>query len=175
MLVKKNITTKEFALRKGQITNTKLLRDLLPDRVIYWGTAPYRYTGSNHSALAVPDKIGLLAATFERRLKLPRGYFNMILSQYYKDGKGLGRHRDNESEIAPLSTIVSVSLGAERVFKVTKGYTKQHLDLLLEDGDVLYMFGRSQIDFYHSVESGHGTRHNITLRHNAKAPVRPRG
>lgn len=174
MPVKNNIDTREFSLRKGQVTNTQAFRNSLPNHTIYWGTAPYKYTGGNHSALSVPDRIGQLADTFEKILELPNGYFNMILSQYYKSGKGLGKHRDNEPEITPLSTIASVSLGAERVFIITKGYREKYLELLLEDGDVLYMFGRSQMDFYHSVERGYGTRHNITFRHNANAPVRPK-
>ena len=138
----------------------------------YFGTCTYNYSGAVQAVKEFPIYIQHLAEDLEAELNLPLGYFNMLLVNKYQSGKGLGRHRDNEPEITPLSTIVSISLGAARVFSITKGYRTPFLDLELNHGDIVVMSGRSQIDYYHAVLPGEGIRYNLTFRHNENAPVR---
>jgi alkylated DNA repair dioxygenase AlkB len=138
----------------------------------YYGTCPYKYTGANHPAKEIPKYLSDLASELEIKENLPNGYFNMVLINRYPNNKGLGRHRDNEPEITPLSTIASISLGASRVFSITKGYTSPYLNLELTHGDIVMMRGRSQIDYYHAVIPSEGIRYNLTFRHNANAARR---
>ena len=138
----------------------------------YYGTADYVYSGAFQQAAEFPKYLKEVAESLETSEGLPKGYFNMVLVNKYLSGKGLGRHRDNEAEITPLSTIASVSLGAARVFSITKGYRTSYLNINLKHGDVVMMRGKSQIDYYHAVERGEGVRYNLTFRHNHNAPIR---
>lgn len=138
----------------------------------YYGTCSYKYTGANHPAKEMPKYLSDLASELEVKENLPNGYFNMVLINRYPSNKGLGRHRDNEPEITALSSIASISLGASRVFSITKGYNNLYLELELTHGDIVMMRGRSQIDYYHAVIPSEGIRFNLTFRHNANAPKR---
>jgi alkylated DNA repair dioxygenase AlkB len=141
-------------------------------RVAYYGECDYIYTGANLKAKPFPTYLKTLAKQMEERENLPDGYFNMCLINKYANFKGLGKHRDNEPEITAGSTIASISLGAKRVFSITKGYNTPFIKLDLNHGDVVMMRGKSQVNYYHEVEKGSGIRYNITLRHNEKAPKR---
>ena len=139
---------------------------------VYYGTCDYKYSGAIQLAKEFPEYLYDLACELEQEERLPHGYFNMVLINKYESGKGLGRHRDNEPEITPLSSIASISLGASRIFSITKGYNNPYLELELTHGDIVMMRGRSQIDYYHAVIPGEGIRYNLTFRHNNNAPKR---
>ena len=141
-------------------------------KVTYYGTCDYKYTRANLKAKPFPKYLNTLAKQMEELEQLPIGYFNMCLINKYTNGKGLGKHRDNEEEIGYCSTIASISLGADRIFSITKGYNGVPKNIKLSHGDVVMMRGRSQIDFYHEVIRGDGIRYNITFRHNPKSEVR---
>jgi alkylated DNA repair dioxygenase AlkB len=140
--------------------------------VRYYGECSYTYTGASLPACKMPRYLCTLARQLEDLEGLPSGYFNMVLMNKYMDGKGLGRHRDDEPEITKGSTIASVSLGADRVFSITKGYRGEETQMVLSHGMVVMMRGRSQIDYWHAVLPGSGVRWNLTFRHNALAGVR---
>lgn len=139
----------------------------------YYGTCSYTYTGAKHPAKEFPQYLSDLAKETEEYLNLPVGYFNMVLINRYPSGKGLGKHKDNEPEITPLSVIASLSLGEPRDFCIWKGYNNLVETINLKHGDLVVMSGRSQMDYYHSVTPGEGIRYNLTFRHNENAPVRP--
>ena len=141
-------------------------------KVCYYGTCDYKYTRANLKAKPFPKYLQTLAKQMEELEELPLGYVNMCLINRYENGKGVGKHRDNEPEIGYLSTIASISLGATRIFSITRGYNKPYMKLELNHGNVAMMRGRSQIDYYHEVEKGSGIRYNITLRHNPNAEAR---
>lgn len=63
--------------------------------------------------------------------------------------------------------IASVSLGAPRKFSIKSRATGERTDVILEDGDLLVMGGRSQLDYLHSVPKSArmpGARVNLTFR-----------
>ena len=138
----------------------------------YYGTCNYKYTGGNHIAKPFPEYLSIVAEYLEDIENLPRGYFNMVLLNKYPSGKGLGKHRDNEPEITPYSTIASISLGASRIFSITKGYNTPYKQIELKHGNIVMMRDRSQIDYYHEVIPSKGIRYNLTFRHNNNAKNR---
>jgi len=141
----------------------------------YYGICDYTYSGSTQRAREFPKYISNLARKLEKLEKLESGYFNMVLINKYNPNKGLGRHRDDEPEIAPMSTIASVSLGSTRIFSITKGYRTPYLEIPLHDGDIVMMRGRSQIDYYHAVIPAKGLRYNLTFRHTTDKSLNNKG
>lgn len=118
--------------------------------------------------------------------------FNAIIINYYADGKdSISYHSDDEAFLGKLPTIASISLGASRDFYLrrkapanqsvpdptsnekmgTKGKgpaaQRPTEKMVLEDGDLLVMKGKTQADWEHSIPkraSYVGGRINMTFR-----------
>jgi alkylated DNA repair dioxygenase AlkB len=108
-----------------------------PRLVDYQGEFPYRYSGHVHPAknfspsiLAIKQKLDSLCQ-FE---------FNAVLINYYRDGLDyMGWHRDNEKEM-DQRFIASVSIGAERRFRIRTYKSHLHAtEVLLEHQSILVM------------------------------------
>ena len=95
--------------------------------------------------------------------------FDSVLCNRYRDGAdGLSWHADDEPELGPEPVIASVSLGAPRVFALRRrdDHAERH-DVVLGDGDVLVMRGRTQACWEHAVPKTRrpvGERVNCTFR-----------
>ena len=81
--------------------------------------------------------------------------FNSVLINYYRDGNDrVGWHSDDEKELGEAPIIGSVSLGAERRFKLRhKQYAlnRQKAELILENGSLLMMKGDTQRFWKHEI------------------------
>ena len=97
--------------------------------------------------------------------------FNSVLLNWYRDGAdAMSWHSDDEPELGPAPIIASVSLGAERVFKIRqkphrKGNPSRSIPL--PDGSVLVMAGTTQQDYEHALARTAkpvGSRINLTFR-----------
>ena len=81
------------------------------------------------------------------QLQIP---FNALLVNLYRDGQDcMGWHSDDEKELGQQPTIASISLGAERKFKIKHKHTNEQHDLILQSGSCLIMNGHSQRDYQH--------------------------
>lgn len=90
---------------------------------------------------------------------------NSCLVNWYRDGNdSMGWHSDREPELR--DAIVSVTLGAERVFQLREGRKGPPISVALPHGSVLVMSIASQQRFAHRVpkEPGAGERLNLTFR-----------
>jgi alkylated DNA repair dioxygenase AlkB len=99
-------------------------------------------------------------------LSLPRTGYNAVLCNLYRDGNdSVGLHADAEPEMGPV--IASVSLGAERLFRLKrKGGTVAFLERL-PHGSLFIMAGNTQKVFKHEVPKDPGViqpRINLTFR-----------
>lgn len=87
---------------------------------------------------------------------------------WYADGLDyMGKHRDNERDLVDGATIVSVSYGETRTFRVRDMEGKILLDVPMQSGMLMAMCGRFQEELYHEVPRARragGRRINITLR-----------
>ena len=97
--------------------------------------------------------------------------FNSVLINYYRDGKDrVAWHSDDEKELGQNPVIGSVSLGAERKFKLRhKRYkTNGHKhEVLLGHGSFLLMKGSTQHHWMHEIPRTAkpiGPRINLTFR-----------
>jgi alkylated DNA repair dioxygenase AlkB len=97
--------------------------------------------------------------------------FNSVLINYYRNGKDrVAWHSDDEKELGQNPVIGSVSLGAERKFKLRhKQYKANGLkhEILLRHGSFLLMQGPTQHHWMHEIPRTAkpiGPRINLTFR-----------
>lgn len=112
-------------------------------------TATYRYSGLEHRAAPWPDHLRTLAADIAAAV----GWrFNFVLINRYRNGGDrLGWHADDESDLGATPVIASVSVGAERVFRMRARAGGASVGKVLEHGSLVLMWGDSQRDFRHAV------------------------
>ena len=132
----------------------------VPRDEAYYGDpgAHYTYSRREYKPLAwIPELLTLKArveaATPEAaysNLSLQRCPYNAVLCNLYRDGNdSVGLHADNEPEMGPI--IASVSLGAERLFRLRRnGGGIAFLERLC-NGSLLIMAGHTQEQFKHEV------------------------
>jgi alkylated DNA repair dioxygenase AlkB len=78
--------------------------------------------------------------------------FNACLLNLYQDGmEGMGWHSDNEKSIVGESVIASISLGAERPFRLRHKASGETVDLMLGTGSLLIMKGATQRCWKHTL------------------------
>jgi alkylated DNA repair dioxygenase AlkB len=76
--------------------------------------------------------------------------YNAVLCNLYRDGNGsVGLHADDEPEMGPV--IASVSLGAERLFRLRRKDASVAFLERLRHGSLLIMAGDTQKNFKHEV------------------------
>ena len=97
--------------------------------------------------------------------------FNSVLINFYRDGKDrVAWHSDDEKELGENPVIGSVSLGAERRFKLRhKRYKRNQLshEITLNNGSLLLMSGATQHNWLHEIPRTAkpiGPRINLTFR-----------
>ena len=134
----------------------------------------YKFSKVNHIAEPIPDFLSDLHEWVNT--KLGYGSFNQLLINWYVNGHHyIGKHSDDETQLIPGSPIVSISLGAERKFRMrprekSNGKTSYH-DFNLVSGDIIVMGGKTQKEFTHEIVKVSGVkgenvgkRINITFR-----------
>jgi alkylated DNA repair dioxygenase AlkB len=97
---------------------------------------------------------------------VPNAGYNAVLCNLYRDGNGsVGLHADDEPEMGPV--IASVSLGAERLFRLKRRDGSVAFSERLPHGSLLIMAGDTQKNFRHEVPKEPGItqpRINLTFR-----------
>jgi alkylated DNA repair dioxygenase AlkB len=100
-------------------------------------------------------------------LNLPRTGYNAVLCNLYRNGSdSVGLHADAEPEMGPV--IASVSLGAERLFRLREKNGKVAFSKHVAHGSLLIMAGNTQRNFKHEVPKEPSVvrpRINLTYRH----------
>jgi alkylated DNA repair dioxygenase AlkB len=98
---------------------------------------------------------------------VPKTGYNAVLCNLYRDGNGsVGLHADNEPEMKPV--IASVSLNAERLFRLRRKDGSIAFSERLPHGSLLIMAGDTQKNFKHEVPKEPSItqpRINLTFRH----------
>jgi alkylated DNA repair dioxygenase AlkB len=98
---------------------------------------------------------------------LPRLGYNAVLCNLYRNGNdSVGLHADAEPEMGPV--IASVSLGAERLFRLKRQNGAVAFAERLPHGSLVIMGGKTQKNFKHEVPKEPEVvqpRINLTFRH----------
>lgn len=126
-------------------------RRILSRKVAWMGDAGFTYSYSGTSKTASPWTTPLLIIR-ERVEKLCGHAFNSCLLNLYHDGsEGMGWHSDDEKTLGRNPVIASVSLGAERIFKLKHRKSGEVVSVLLQDGSLLVMKGETQHHWVHTM------------------------
>jgi len=148
----------------------------MPRLIAMYGPVPYRYSGIEHAARPMPERVAAIRA---RVAALTGLRFNAVLLNLYRDGRdGLGWHRDDDYEHGGQPTIASVSFGAPRRFQLRDG-DGARAQVVLEPGSVLVMSGDAVARWAHRVPKVApsagviGARVNLTFRHMASRSGMP--
>ena len=136
-------------------------------KVAWYGDSnfSYTYSGTTKQASVWTDGLAMLKAAVE---ELTATRFNSCLLNLYQDGsQGMSWHSDDEKSLDKDSTIASVSLGAERQFRLKHKRLDEKISVLLESGSLLVMKGTTQTHWLHSIpktKSITTPRINLTFR-----------
>ena len=114
-------------------------------------TVPH-YTYSNKAMLAQPltENLTNLMNTINTLMNVD---VNGILVNEYENGSNyISQHSDDEKELTANSTVITVSLGAERELRIVHKPThKQILRIPLKPGLIYSMQGKFQKEFTHGI------------------------
>tara|TARA_R110002049_G_scaffold13509_3_gene58764 strand:- start:114585 stop:115175 length:591 start_codon:yes stop_codon:yes gene_type:complete len=128
-------------------------RFILQPRLIAWHGDPniiLKYSSLELTTKPWTNTLREIKINIEARL----GYhFNAVFLNYYRNGHDyMGWHRDNERVHGLQPLIISVSLGAKRVFKFRHYHNKQLVKKFeLNNGSLLIMKGDTQNNWSHSL------------------------
>jgi alkylated DNA repair dioxygenase AlkB len=127
-------------------------RKVLTPRLSCWmGDAGAVYRYSNTRFVPEPWIAPVLALKAEVEAAAGTG-FNSVLLNYYRDGHdAMGRHSDDEPELGLQPVIASLSLGGERRFLLHPKSGGKSSAILLANGSLLVMRGRTQKNYQHSL------------------------
>lgn len=130
--------------------------------------AAYVYSGTRFEPRAW---IPALAALRQRLEDTCQARFNSVLANLYRDGTdSMGWHSDDEPELGAQPVIASVSLGAERMFRLRsrsmRAGRRESVGLRLPHGSLLRMAGATQRLYQHALPkaANAGARVNLTFR-----------
>src|SRR6266852_1895361 len=135
----------------------------------------YTYSRREYKPLAwIPELLSLRTRVEEAtpavayaKLSLPKLCYNAVLCNLYRNGNdSVGLHADAEPEMGPV--IASVSLGAERLFRLKAQNGAVAFAERLRHGSLLIMGGKTQKNFKHDVSKKPEVaqaRINLTFRH----------
>jgi alkylated DNA repair dioxygenase AlkB len=135
-------------------------KSAVPRDEAYYGDhgTSYRYSRREYRPLAwLPELLSLKARVEEAtpasayaNLRLPKLSYNAVLCNLYRNGNdSVGLHADAEPEMG--SVIASVSLGAERLFRLKGQNGAVAFAERLAHGSLLIMAGSTQKNFKHEV------------------------
>ena len=126
----------------------------------------YTYSGLTLLGTGFPAALSSLKNQIEQHA----GHrFNALLANLYRDGKDhMGWHSDDERELGSNPVIASLSLGAQRTFRLRHKQQKHHtIDYELTHGSLLIMGKDVQHQWDHSLPKRlrvHEPRINLTFR-----------
>src|ERR1700756_161808 len=132
----------------------------VPRDEAYYGDpeTSYTYSRREYRPLAwIPELLSLKArvedatpASAYANVRLPRLSYNAVLCNLYRNGSdSVGLHADAEPEMGPV--IASVSLGAERLFRLKGQNGVEEFAERLPHGSLFIMAGQTQKIFKHEV------------------------
>ena len=131
----------------------------------------YYFSGMMHKALPLPTQLQPFLEW--ANTITPDVIFNQVLVNWYGNGNHyINPHTDNERQLVKNSSILSVSLGQERIFRIRDKSTNQIvLDIPMPTNTYVMMCGTMQSRYLHEVPKVTGTkgssmdkRINITFR-----------
>lgn len=136
-------------------------------KVAWYGDEPYQYTYSHSTKKAIYWTKEL----FEIKLIIEKitneKYNSCLLNLYHSGEEGMSWHCDDEKELVKHSSIASISFGADRKFVFKHKFNSITKSLILENGSLLEMKGKTQEFWLHKLpptKKSKMLRVNLTFR-----------
>lgn len=150
-------------------------RRVLAPRLTAWegdAGSSYRYSGTEHVCSGWSAEL----EGVRRRVSTAVGWpFDFVLLNRYEAGSSyMGWHADDEPILGEAPVIASLSFGATRRFALRRRVDGHRLEIALEGGSLLLMFGTSQRLWKHSLPRTGckvGERVNLTFRRLLMTPA----
>jgi len=140
---------------------------IMTRKVAWYGDDQFKYTYGSIQRAALPW-IPILEELKSRIETITGEQFNSCLLNLYHNGsEGMGWHADNEPELGENPVIGSISFGAERKFVFKHRQSKCKASIILENGSVLLMKGKTQKFWLHTLPASKriiAPRINLTFR-----------
>lgn len=126
----------------------------------------YHYTGRVNTALPLPPSLNPLLTWAKKNIE---EQLNGLLVNWYDGAKRhyMGRHRDSTKNMIKGVSIVTISLGEERVFRLRSFHGLERKDFPARDGNVFVMPYETNQAWTHEVPDTrkfNGRRISVTLR-----------
>lgn len=134
-------------------------------KTAFYGDRPYTYGSIHQDSKSVPA--GLAVALMEKVNSHFKSSCNTVLANLYENGQNfIPWHSDDEKSLGKQPTIISLSLGGQRLFAFKNKRTGKCVEIQLEHGSVIVMNGKTQEEWLHSVprQTTSNARINLTFR-----------
>lgn len=118
-------------------------------KVAWYGDEPFNYTYSKTTKSALPWTKELLELKEMIENKSGETFNSCLLNLYHSGEEGMSWHSDDEKDLKKNGAIASLSLGATRKFAFKHKVSKQTVSVVLENGSLLIMKGRTQSNWLH--------------------------
>ncbi|UFH33285.1 alpha-ketoglutarate-dependent dioxygenase AlkB [Chryseobacterium sp. C-71] len=132
-------------------------------KVAWFGEKQFEYTYSNRTKYAKLWTPELLALKQKCEEVSGETYNSCLLNLYHDGSEGMAYHSDGEKDLKKHGAIASLTFGAERKFSFKHKFSKERIDLMLENGSLLVMKGTTQENWLHRLPP---TKKAITPRVN---------
>jgi alkylated DNA repair dioxygenase AlkB len=120
-------------------------------KVAWYGDNNFAYTYSNTTRIAL-EWTKELSDIKKLAEKITGVKYNSCLINLYHNGdEGVSWHSDDEKALGKITTIASISFGAERIFSFKHKTTKETRSISLGSGSLLVMKGETQLHWLHSI------------------------
>lgn len=107
----------------------------VPRLQAWYSHLAYQYSGLYLPAQQPPELLHTVLTQVSAQCQQP---FNAILANWYRTGADkVGWHADDEAELGENPVIASLSLGAERIFKLKHQETGEQQQITLKSGDFI--------------------------------------
>src|SRR5690606_10692962 len=118
-------------------------------KVAWYGDVPFQYTYSKTTKSALPWTKELLELKDHIERESGETFNCCLINLYHTSEEGMSWHSDDEKDLKKNGAIGSLSLGATRKFAFKHKVTKQTVSVVLENGSLLIMKGRTQSNWLH--------------------------
>lgn len=136
-------------------------------KVAWYGDAPFSYTYSRTTKVALPWTPELTELKSLIESKSGESYNSCLLNLYHTGEEGMAWHSDAEADLKKDGAIASMSFGAERKFAFKHKSSREKVELMLEHGSLLIMKGSTQSHWLHRLpptKKVSSPRVNLTFR-----------
>lgn len=136
-------------------------------KVAWYGDQAFSYTYSNTTKLALPWTKELMEIKSIVEEKTGETFNSCLMNLYHNGEEGMAWHSDAEKDLKRDGTIASLSLGAERKFSFKHKQSGEIVSILLENGSLLTMEGKTQTFWLHrlpTTKKVQSPRINLTFR-----------